>query len=128
MELSLTTPALFFPAISLLLLAYTNRHAALSNRIRSLHGEYQDSGAEAVSKQIHFLRKRVKLVKWMQLFGISSILLSVATILLLFLEQQAGAKVIFVFAMISMVSSLVVSIMEILRSLEALDILLDESE
>ncbi|MCZ6673499.1 MAG: DUF2721 domain-containing protein [Verrucomicrobia bacterium] len=128
MDLPLTTPALFFPAISVLLLAYTNRHAALSNRIRSLHSEYKSSGAASVSQQIQFLRKRVQLVKWMQLFGITSILLSVATILLLFLGLQMVAKIVFVLALITMVTSLSVSILEILRSLEVLDILLDERE
>lgn len=128
MELSLTTPALFFPAISLLLLAYTNRHASLSNRIRSLHSEYKHSGAQVVSRQIFFLRKRVKLVKWMQLFGITSILLSVATMFLLFIHLQGPAKIAFVLALTSMVTSLVVSIMEIPRSLEALDTLLDETD
>ena len=40
MEITFNTPALLFPAISLLLLAYTNRYLALANLIRKLHDEY----------------------------------------------------------------------------------------
>src|SRR5690606_1133492 len=40
-DLDLTTPALLFPAISLLLLAYTNRFLALASLIRKLHEDYK---------------------------------------------------------------------------------------
>ena len=40
MEITFNTPALLFPAISLLLLAYTNRFLALANLVRRLHDEY----------------------------------------------------------------------------------------
>ena len=41
MEITFNTPALLFPAISLLLLAYTNRFLALANLVRRLHDEYK---------------------------------------------------------------------------------------
>lgn len=42
MEISLTTPALLFPAISLLLLAYTNRFLTLAGLIRNLYKLYKE--------------------------------------------------------------------------------------
>jgi hypothetical protein len=39
-QLSLTTPALLFSAISLLLLAYTNRFLAYASVVRNLHARY----------------------------------------------------------------------------------------
>jgi Protein of unknown function (DUF2721). len=41
MEINLTTPALLFPAISLLLLAYTSRFLALAALMRELHVRYK---------------------------------------------------------------------------------------
>ena len=43
MELSINTPALLFPAITLLMLAYTNRFLALASLVRSLHDEYNQA-------------------------------------------------------------------------------------
>ena len=41
-ELSLTTPALLFSAISLIMLAYTNRFLAYAAVVRNLHAKYQE--------------------------------------------------------------------------------------
>ncbi|TMI88679.1 MAG: DUF2721 domain-containing protein, partial [Bacteroidetes bacterium] len=67
MEITFTTPALLFPAISLLLLAYTNRFLALANLVRKLHEQYK-RGEEnkIILQQIHSLRRRIRLVRYMQ--------------------------------------------------------------
>lgn len=52
MELTLTTPALLFPALSLLLLAYTSRFLTLANLIRELHRRYQTEPDPAVAGQL----------------------------------------------------------------------------
>ena len=67
MEISLTTPALLFPAISLLLLAYTNRFLALANLIRNLHAKYMSEKDLKIKAQISNLKKRVILIRNMQL-------------------------------------------------------------
>ncbi|MBP7675335.1 MAG: DUF2721 domain-containing protein, partial [Thermoanaerobaculia bacterium] len=66
MELSLTTPALLFPAVSLLLLAYTNRFLALATLVRSLHAHYRERADPLVLKQIDNLRYRIHLIQGMQ--------------------------------------------------------------
>lgn len=75
MQISLTTPALLFPAISLLLLAYTNRFLALASLIRNLHARYMGEKDIKIKAQISNLRKRVILIRNMQLLGISSLFL-----------------------------------------------------
>lgn len=40
MDITFNTPALLFPAISLVMLAYTNRFLALATLVRALHAEY----------------------------------------------------------------------------------------
>ena len=77
MDISLTTPGLLFSAISLLLLAYTNRFLTLANLIRTLHSRYLETGDRRAVKQIENLRTRVTLIKNMQLLGIGSLFLSV---------------------------------------------------
>jgi hypothetical protein len=52
---TLTTPALLFPAISLLLLAYTNRFFAIASRIQDLHAKYKGNCDEVILGQIRNL-------------------------------------------------------------------------
>lgn len=73
MDISLTTPALLFPAISLLLVAYTNRFLALGLRIRNLHAQYKNQPDVVLSNQIAILKKRVILIRNMQLLGVGSL-------------------------------------------------------
>ena len=75
--LSLTTPALLFSSISLILLAYTTRFLAYASLIRTLHNEYKKNGDVTLKEQIFNLRKRLYLTRSMQLFGIYSLLLCV---------------------------------------------------
>ncbi len=128
MELTLTTPAYFFPAIALLFLAFINRHSALSKRIRYLHLEYKNSKEDVLAKQIVNLRTRIHLVRNMELLAIASMLLNVVTILFLFLSNIGVAKIMFTLGMLALVAALCVSIAEILMSLHALNVLLDDTE
>jgi hypothetical protein len=78
MELSITTPALLFPAISLLMLAYTNRFLAIANLIRNLHDKYKkDPNEKHIVAQIRNLRVRIRLIRNMQAFGVISFLFCV---------------------------------------------------
>jgi len=85
MEITLTTPALLFPAISLLLLAFTNRFLALANLIRQLHANYKTAPDELLFGQIANLRHRINLIRDMQAYGVSSLLLCVVSMFALFL-------------------------------------------
>ena len=79
MTLEVTTPALLFPAVSLLFLSYTNRFLHLAALIRSLHNDWLVKGDSLLSAQINNLRRRLALIRAMQMFGAVSLLLCVAS-------------------------------------------------
>lgn len=120
MEIDFTTPSLLFPAVTLLLLAYTNRFLGLASLIRSLHDRYQEKMDKRIIAQIDNLRHRVILIRNMQAFGVSSMLLCVICMFLLFLGLVFLAKVVFGASLVLMIVSLVLSIREIQISVNAL--------
>lgn len=127
-ELNITTPAVLFPAISLLLLAYTNRYIAISNRIRVLHDAYHRDRNDIVIDQIRILKKRINLIKNMQLFGVISIFFAAFTMFLLFENLKVWPTWTFFMSMLSLLVSLILSIYEIMLSNKALFILLRDVE
>jgi hypothetical protein len=125
MEISLTTPAVLFPAVSLLLLAYTNRFLAIAGIVRSLAGRSDVECNENVRKQIENLSLRISLIKAMQAFGIASLFFCVVSILLLYSEIMIGGKIVFGFSLLLMMASLALSFWEIILSGVALRVELD---
>lgn len=121
-ELSLTTPALLFPAISLLLLAYTNRFLAVANLTRQLHAQWQQGGDPALKLQISSLVQRVRMTRNMQALGVASFLLCVLTMLFIYFNLHGTAAISFGFAMGFLALSLWVSLQEILVSTRALKV------
>lgn len=129
MQLDISTPALLFPAITLLLLAFTNRFLALSTLIRNLHAKYQESEPHHVLVgQIKNLRKRLNLVRRMQAFGVFSFLLTVACMFALFQEAYVLANYLFGGSLISLLISLTFSLIEIQISTKALNLELSDME
>ena len=128
MELNLTTPALLFPAISLLLLAYTNRFLTLATLIRGLHSRYKEEPDQAIIGQIRNLRLRVILIRNMQALGVLSLLLCVICMFLLFAEELKAGRIIFGISLILLILSLAVSVYEIQISVGALKIQLSDME
>jgi len=128
MELTLTTPALFFPAISLLLLAYTNRFLVLANLIRELHARYKQEPDEITFRQLGSLRHRVNLVKYMQAAGVASLLVCVVCMFTLFQGWLEAGQWLFGSSMILMVVSLALSLWEIWISVDALNMRLSDLE
>jgi hypothetical protein len=128
MEISLTTPALLFPAISLLLLAYTNRFLTIAGLIRSLHTRYKESNDQNIKAQISNLKKRVNLIKNMQLAGISSLTLCVISMFAIYESWPTLGSVIFGVSLILLIISLILSIIEIQISVKALNIHLSDIE
>ena len=122
MEFTLTTPALLFPAISLLLLAYTNRYLTLAGLIRDLLDRIDEESRSNVSAQIDNLRKRIYLIRSMQLCGVISFFLCVVTMLLIFLGLIGPGEVAFAASLICLLVSLALSIREISISVKALDL------
>jgi len=128
MEINLTTPALLFPAISLLLLAYTNRFLTLATLVRNLHGKFKENPDQRIWGQIKNLRLRVKLIRNMQVFGVLSLLLCVVCMFVIFAGNLQLAEFIFGVSLILLILSLAVSAWEIQISVKALNIQLSDLE
>ncbi len=119
-ELTLTTPALLFSAISLIMLAYTNRFLAYAAVIRNLSEKYLERPQDSLIRQINNLKLRLNLTRWMQIFGISSLLLCVLTMFLIYINQHIVAVWVFGVALLLLIMSLGLLIREIQISAEAL--------
>lgn len=128
MELTLTTPALLFSAISLLLLAYTNRFLALAALVRNLHAQYKEKPNEILFGQIQNLRLRISLIRYMQVFGITSLLLCVLCMFLIYIGELQSAIFVFGAALLLLIASLSISIWEIQISVKALNLHLSDLE
>lgn len=129
MELSINIPALLFPGITLLMLAYTNRFLALASLIRKLHEQYfKHHDKQNIISQIRNLRGRLHLIRYMQAFGVLSFLLCMVCMYLIFRGYNDGAHYIFAASIISLIISLVISLIEILKSTHALELELSDVE
>jgi hypothetical protein len=127
-EFTLTPPALLFSAISLILLAYTNRFLSYAALIRDLHAKFQLHKDEILLGQISNLRRRLYLTKNMQIFGVSSLFLCVLTMFLIYAGYQDEAFWVFGLALLLLIISLGLSILEIQISVKALDLHLSSME
>lgn len=131
MQIELSTPALLFPAVSLLFLSYTNRFLALSALIRKLHTEWREDskfGGKSALAQIDNLRHRLVLIRWMQVSGAVSLLLCVVSMASMLLDFQVIGVYTFGSALVLMAVSLVALVKEASVSGGALNILLNEAE
>ena len=126
MEFNLTTPGLLFSAISLLLLAYTNRFLSIANLIRTLHRNYLETNDKGAKAQIKNLQKRIRLIKNMQLLGIASLFLSVFCMVALFAGWILLGKILFGLSLILLLISLGMMMIEIQVSVTALNIQLND--
>ncbi len=129
MQLTISTPALLFPAITLLLLAYTNRFLALATLIRGLHSKYKaDTSHTIIVGQIKNLRARLTMIRYMQAFGVLSFVFTVICMFLLFQELTIWANILFGVSLVSLLLSLVISLIEIQISTKALELELGDME
>jgi len=128
MEINLTTPALLFPTVSLLMLAYTNRFLTIATIIRNLHDRYRESQSENLLGQIANLRFRTYLIRNMQIFGVLSLLFCCISMFALFAGWISGGQWTFGLALILMMVSMGISIRELMISVGALDLLLADME
>lgn len=122
MEIEISTPALLFPAISLLLLAYTNRFLTTGQLIRSLSRQAREVKSQELSGQIENLKKRLELTKWMQFFGVVSMLMCTISMFSLFLDFHTFGKNIFGLSLLTMCLSLIISLWEVYISSNALNL------
>jgi hypothetical protein len=126
MEFTLQTPTLLFSAISLLMLAYTNRFVVIANLIRELYTLHTNNPSDITFAQLVNLRKRMRIIRNMQVFGGLSFFFSVLSLLLILLEQSQFAQTMFAFSVVLLLISLVLLLMELQISVNALNIQLKD--
>lgn len=120
MTLEIQTPALLFSATSLILLAYTNRFLTIAQIVRGLKKTYDQEQNKSILLQIKSLNLRISLIRYMQLFGVLCLFLSVFAMLVLFLEHQILGIYLFAASLLSLLISLGLSFWEISISVTAL--------
>ena len=126
MELSLTIPALLFPAISLSMLAYNARYLAIAALIRQLHKQYIETPTKNLDRQVRQLQKRLTIIKNMQAVAILSFLFSAITMFLIYVGYSFWANMAFGFSLLALMLSLILSLVEVQLSTRALGIQLDD--
>jgi len=129
MEITFNTPALLFPAISLLLLAYTNRFLAIANLIRKLHDEYiSGKKIRTMVQQIHNLRRRINIIRSMQALGVFSFLCCIASMFGIYKGWLKVGEYSFALSLLCLLASLLLSLYEISLSTKALELELSDVE
>ncbi|NJM78698.1 MAG: DUF2721 domain-containing protein [Flavobacterium sp.] len=128
MNLSIETPALLFSATSLILLAYTNRFLTIAQIIRNLKKTYDEEENKIILLEIKNLNLRLTLIRYMQLFGVLCLFLSVFAMLLLFIGKQLVGIYLFGLSLLSLLVSLGMSFWEISISVKALRLHLSDLE
>lgn len=126
--MTLTTPALLFSSISLLMLAYTNRFLTLAKLVRELIADKAPGKSESVIKQVINLQKRLELIKHMQVYGVLSFLFCTLSMFSIFLTAHRSGFLLFGASLIFLTISLVISLYEVLISTDALKVKLSEIE
>jgi Protein of unknown function (DUF2721) len=122
MELTISTPALLFSTVSLLMIAFTNRSLAISSLVRELHDQFRKNPSDKfIILQIRSLQKRIKLIRNMQVTIIVSMLMSAVCMLLIFIDEQIGARWLFGLALLLQIIALSISAIEITQSMRALE-------
>jgi hypothetical protein len=129
LEININTPALLFPAITLLMLAYTNRFLSLASLVRKLHDEYHRGEKEKnILRQIKNIRSRLNLIRYMQGFGIMSFLCCVSCMYVIFRGWMEVAHWIFAASLIFLLASIILSLLEINKSTRAIEMELSDIE
>ncbi len=129
MDITINTPALLFPALSLVMLAYTNRFLAISSLARNLHARYSQGEASTILKlQIKNLRFRLRLVRQMQLFGALSFLISIVSMYFIYQDKPETANILFAISLICFAVSLILSLVEIWKSTASVELQLSDIE
>lgn len=128
-DIDINTPALLFPAITLLMLAYTNRFLSLASLVRKLHAEYHRGEKEKnILSQIKNIRSRLNLIRYMQGFGVVSFLCCVLCMYAIFRNWMEPAHWIFAASLLFLLLSIVLSLLEINKSTRAIELELSDIE
>ncbi|PTX92735.1 DUF2721 domain-containing protein [Opitutus sp. ER46] len=117
-----TLPALIFPAISLLFLAYTNRFLGLTSVARGMLREHLAHPAPHWEVQLVNIRRRLHLIRRMQMLGVASCILAALSMGALSHNFPIVGQVFFVGSLACFVSSLGICVHEIKLSIDAIEV------
>lgn len=121
MDMNVATPSLLFPAISLLLLAYTNRFLTLTGVIRQL-SKAEDVSADLIRRQVKTFKTRLQVIRYMQVFGVLSFMLCTVSMFTLFQGFQQAGEFLFGISLVLLLASLFCSLYEVNISTKAIDL------
>ena len=128
MNIDYTVTALMFPAIPLIMTVYSNRFRTLSALIRKLHDEhvFEKHIPPEWERQLKNLSLRISYLKYA--IGAASLgfLFNMLTVLGLYLESILIARLIFATCCISMIISILLFLLEIFLSTNALKLHLSD--
>ena len=131
MDININTPALLFPAVSLIMLAYTNRFLALASVVRNLHDRYHnldDSKKPLIHAQIKNLRIRMRIIRNMQILGVSSFIVAIVCMYAITIGKMETASFLFASSLVLFAVSLVLSLWELFISTRSIEIELSDLE
>lgn len=128
-DININTPALLFPAITLLMLAYTNRFLSLATLVRKLHEDYNRGEKEKnILSQIKNIRSRINLIRYMQALSVLSFLCCVLCMYAIYRGWPLIANVIFAASLLFLILSILLSLREINKSTKAIELVLSDIE
>ena len=128
-DININTPALLFPAITLLMLAYTNRFLSLASLVRKLHDENNRGEKERnILSQIKNIRSRLNLIRYMHAFGVLSFLCCVLCMFAIYRNWMILANIIFAGSLLFLTFSIILSLLEINKSTKAIELVLSDIE
>ena len=131
MDININTPALLFPAVSLIMLAYTNRFLALASVVRNLHDRYHnldDAKKPLIHAQIKNLRVRMRIIRNMQILGVSSFIIAIVCMYAITIGKMETASFLFASSLVLFAVSLILSLWELFISTRSIEIELSDLE
>ena len=131
MELGYSTIALLFPAIPLMFLVYSNTPTHVGARLRELfeavsRGEVTGNEYKRVSEEAEYLAKRLSLLRSAQMLSGLTFLFNLLTLASIYMEQQVFAQYLFGCAVIIMMLSILLYLMEISTTVRAVGLILNK--
>ena len=122
MNIEITTPALLFPAITILFLAYSNRFLTIATRIREKHELFNKTQSPIAQKQIVSFRQRLRFIVAMEMFAVLGIISCTVAMGFIFYGLQQAGNFAFATSILFIILSLLASIVELIFSTKALNI------
>jgi hypothetical protein len=117
-----TIPALVVPAISLLFLAYTNRFLGLTAVARHILKEHMLAPQPHWEVQLINIRRRLHLIRQMQLAGLASIILAALSMGAVVNGFDKLGQGIFVASLACFIGSMGICVHEIKLSIDAIEV------